>query len=43
MFAIAVAELFEPSPRPQYREQVHINSIIRYVFGIAKTGNRRIS
>jgi len=42
MFAIAAAELFKSSPRPQYRGQVHINSIIRYVFGIAKTANRRI-
>ena len=39
MFAIAVAELSESSPRPQYRRQVHINSVTRYVFGIAKIGN----
>jgi len=43
MFAIAVAELSESSPRQQYRRQVHINSVTRYVFGIAKTGNRRVS
>jgi len=43
MFAIAVAELSESSPRLQYRRQVHINSVTRYVFGIAKTGNRRVS